>query len=148
MGDEILVTGRLGGSLGGHHLTFVPRVEEGRWLAESGLVHAMMDLSDGLAKDVPRMAALSGGLGWRVEGERLPLNEGCVVEDGMCDGEDYELLLAVPKGEVERLLELWGERFPQVLLSRIGSFVQGGEKKSLEYVGGGWDHFGGSVEQR
>ncbi len=57
--DVLLVTGTLGGSLAGRHLDFVPRVAEGRWLSAHGYVRAMMDLSDGLAADLPRLAAAS-----------------------------------------------------------------------------------------
>ena len=55
-GDAIFVTGRLGGSLSGRHLKFVPRVCEALWLSDRFRILAMMDLSDGLAKDLPRLA--------------------------------------------------------------------------------------------
>ena len=48
--DELFVTGRLGGSLCGRHLKFMPRIEEARWLTERFPIHAMMDLSDGLGR--------------------------------------------------------------------------------------------------
>jgi len=53
-GDLIAVTGKLGGSLGGRHLTFAPRVAEAAWLVEHLRPTAMMDLSDGVAKDLLR----------------------------------------------------------------------------------------------
>ena len=57
-GDLLAVTGVLGGSFPtGHHLSFIPRVREGGVLAASGLATAMMDLSDGLGTDLPRLAA-------------------------------------------------------------------------------------------
>ena len=59
-GDLVLVTGRLGGSIHGKHLTFAPRLAEAAWLAARLRPTAMMDLSDGLAKDLPRLAAMSG----------------------------------------------------------------------------------------
>src|SRR5215831_1173289 len=52
VGDAIFVTGELGGSLAGRHLEFEPRIEEARWLAEHFHLHALMDLSDGLAGDL------------------------------------------------------------------------------------------------
>lgn len=141
-GDLIYVTGRLGGSIRGHHLTFEPRVEHGQWLAQHFKPHAMMDLSDGLAKDLPRMGRMSGGLGCVLEEERLPLNEGCSVEEGLNDGEDYELLLAVSPRMAGRLEKAWKERFPDVLLSGVGKFFKGAGKMPLEKSPGGWDHFG------
>src|SRR3981081_4604122 len=48
-GDWLFVTGRLGGSIKGKHLRFRPRVEQANWLVEHHPIHAMMDLSDGLA---------------------------------------------------------------------------------------------------
>ena len=54
-GDRIFVTGPLGGSILGRHLTFEPRIREGRQLAESGVVSSMIDLSDGLSRDLLRL---------------------------------------------------------------------------------------------
>lgn len=136
-GDFLWVTGRLGGSLRGRHLNFPPRVEEGMWLAENFGVKAMMDLSDGLAKDLPRLAAASG-CGFVLEREKIPLNEGCSIGEGLGDGEDFELLLAGPEIGVERG---WAERFPDVPLTRIGRLVDEGDGEELE---GGWDHFQGN----
>ncbi|MDQ2824752.1 MAG: thiamine-phosphate kinase, partial [Verrucomicrobiota bacterium] len=53
VGDDLFVTGRLGGSSRGKHLRFVPRIEESRWLTKNFSVHAMIDLSDGLGADLP-----------------------------------------------------------------------------------------------
>src|SRR5207244_7685165 len=52
VGDAVFVTGELGGSLVGKHLDFEPRLAEARWLAEHFPIHAMMDISDGLAGDL------------------------------------------------------------------------------------------------
>ena len=71
--DELFVTGRLGGSLRGRHLKFMPRIEEARWLTKHFSIHAMMDLSDGLGADLPRLARASG-VGFEVDEAALPRN--------------------------------------------------------------------------
>lgn len=133
-GDEIWVTGRLGGSLAGKHFTFAPRVEEARWLVGHFQPRAMMDVSDGLAKDLGRLAAASG-CGFKLDLGSIPRTEGCSVEEALGDGEDFELLFAAPRG---RDAGGWGERFPELELTRIGEFVGLGEGDDLA---GGWDHF-------
>ena len=60
VGDAIFVTGELGGSLAEKHLEFEPRLAEARWLAEHFSIHAMMDLSDGLAGDLRQVLQASG----------------------------------------------------------------------------------------
>jgi thiamine-monophosphate kinase len=101
-GDGIYVTGPLGGSILGRHLTFEPRVHEGRLLAASRLPTAMMDVSDGLLKDLGRMLKASGGLGAVIEADKVPVHADAVRlagQDGvdalrhaLSDGEDHELL--------------------------------------------------------
>ena len=137
-GDVLLVTGRLGGSLAGWHLRFEPRVAEGQWLAAQAPVHAMMDLSDGLAKDLPRLASLAG-LEFEVDPVCLPRRRGCSVAQAWSDGEDYELLMAVPARAVPALLRKWKQRFPQLPLTPIGRLVKPGEGKPMP--AGGWDAF-------
>lgn len=137
-GDAIYVTGHLGGSLGGRHLTFVPRVREALWLTERFRIHAMMDLSDGLAKDLPRLASASG-CGYMLDRESIPRHRGIGVEEALADGEDYELLFAVSRRTAKRLEEDWVAMFPEVALSCVGKLVDG----EAEELPGGWDHFGG-----
>lgn len=140
VGDLIFVTGKLGGSLRGHHLKFEPRLAEGQWLAENFHIHAMMDLSDGLAKDLPRMADRSGAHGLLIESAALPLNKGCTVQQAFNDGEDYELLFAVAPRDHGTLERKWSAAFPRVPLTCIGRFLsEGGASKDLS--SGGWDHF-------
>ncbi|MCH7228611.1 thiamine-phosphate kinase [Haloferula sp. A504] len=130
-GDLLAVTGRLGGSIGGRHLTFQPRLSEAEWLAAHGAT-AMMDLSDGLAKDLPRLARASG-CGAVVEREALPRHRGCTIEQAMTDGEDYELLVALEPGKWKA--DTWPADFNP--LTVIGRLAEEGET-----FAGGWDHFG------
>jgi thiamine-monophosphate kinase len=118
--DELFVTGRLGGSLRGRHLRFVPRIAESRWLTKNFRVHAMMDLSDGLGTDLPRLARASG-LGFEVDETALPVNRGCTIARAISDGEDYELLFAISPKDSRSLLSRWRKKFPYVPLTRIGS---------------------------
>jgi thiamine-monophosphate kinase len=136
-GDWLFVTGRLGGSMAGRHLRFLPRIKEARWLVGRFPVHAMMDLSDGLGTDLPRLA-MASKVGFEVALENLPLNDDCAPENAVKDGEDYELLFAVPP-EVKSHLELqWKKAFPRLPLTAIGRLVHTGHHKLAQK---GFDHF-------
>ena len=137
VGDILAVTGRLGDSFSsGRHLTFTPRLEEGRWLAESGSVRAMMDLSDGLGSDLPRLAAASG-TGYEIESLAIPCHESVSVENAISDGEDYELLVAVVPGEWDALKRQWEAHFPHCELTRIGQLSDETDSK----LPSGWEHY-------
>lgn len=139
-GDVLLVTGRLGGSIHGKHLKFTPRLEEGRWLAEHAHPHAMMDISDGLAKDLPRLA-LASGTHYVVNVASLPCSPGCTFDQAWGDGEDYELLLAVNPRSVKTLLPKWRAAFSKLPLTIIGKLVPPGEGRPPDFESTGWDHF-------
>lgn len=134
-GDGLFVTGMLGGSIHGKHLDFTPRIEVADWLVENFKPTAMMDLSDGLAKDLPRLAAASG-CGFMIDESSLPLTPGCTPAQALGDGEDFELLFAIETGRVSELLDAWP--FRDLPLTRMGELTefQGGGSLS-----GGWDHF-------
>ena len=117
--DELYVTGRLGGSFRGHHLRFVPRLTESRWLTKNFRLHAMMDLSDGLGSDLPRLARASR-VGFEIDRETLPRNPGRTIEQAISDGEDYELLFAIAPQHSASLPSRWQKKFPNVPLTRIG----------------------------
>lgn len=137
-GDTLFVTGSLGGSIAGKHLSFKPRIAEGRWLGGNGYARAMMDLSDGLATDLPRLAAASE-CGFHLKVEDLPRSRGCSIEQALADGEDYELLFACPPGMVARLKNAWPGAFPKVRLTAIGSLVEPGHSSTA--LPRGFDHF-------
>jgi thiamine-monophosphate kinase len=140
-GDVLFVTGLLGGSLrSGRHLRFRPRLREGRWLAEKIHPTAMMDLSDGLAADLPRMAAASG-TGFVVDPASVPRRRGVGLHAALCDGEDFELLFAVPPTKAARLEREWKLHFPTSRLTRIGQLAGRGTAQGLGAVRG-YDHFG------
>lgn len=126
-GDRIYVTGVLGGSLrSGHHYKFAPRLAEGAWLARRSEVLAMMDVSDGLAKDLH--AITPPGTAPALGAKAVPLRAGATVRAALSDGEDYELLFAFSATASARAFERqWAKAFPKVRLSCIGEFVTSGK---------------------
>ena len=139
-GDALFVTGRLGGSITGKHLTFVPRVAQARWLIETHRPSAMMDLSDGLAKDLPRLAKASA-LDFVVNERVLPCTPGCTASQAWGDGEDYELLFAMPADSSFSLIKEWSAKFPELELTQIGSLVAEGDGHAPSFATSGWEHF-------
>jgi thiamine-monophosphate kinase len=125
-GDAIYVTGALGGSLAGRHLTFEPRVREGQWLRNWAT--AMIDVSDGLASDLRRIGE-SSGAGIVLDLERLPLSAALppdIPDDeryrrALTDGEDYELLFAVPAQKTQDFDAAWRAAFalPAACVGRL-----------------------------
>jgi thiamine-monophosphate kinase len=134
VGDAIFVTGELGGSLAGKHLEFEPRLVEARWLAEHFSVHAMLDISDGLAGDLrhvlkaSRVGAelLSGSIPISREARRAAKAESSAKPPllaALTDGEDFELLFTVASRDAVPVLDAWKKRFIQLPLTCIGKIT-------------------------
>lgn len=143
-GDWIYVTGELGGSRPtGHHFRFTPRLAEGAWLARRPEVRAMMDVSDGLAKDLG--ALTPAGTVPVLDESALPRRDGASIRAALSDGEDYELLFAVAaRADREALSRAWRRRFPHVRLTAIGRFQAPGSAQSLRSTlqsSRGYEHF-------
>lgn len=132
-GDVLCVSGKLGGSFAsGRHLSFTPRVELARKLAAGPLrPSAMMDLSDGLAADLPRLARACG-CDFALDTHALPCHAGCTPQQALNDGEDYELLLALPPAAAQQL-----PQHPELDLTCIGQLTPG----TAHSLSGGWQHF-------
>jgi thiamine-monophosphate kinase len=126
IGDAIYVTGRLGRSLAtGHHHRFTPRLAEGAWLTRRADVRAMMDVSDGLAKDLH--ALTPAGAEPALHATALPLRADADVRAALTEGEDYELVFALrARADETRFGQAWARAFPRVPLTRIGQFVARG----------------------
>jgi thiamine-monophosphate kinase len=139
VGDDLFVTGRLGGAMKQKHLQFVPRIAESRWLTKNFSVHAMIDLSDGLGADLPRLARASR-VGFAVETENLPLARGANSDDAISKGEDYELLFAISPRDRNRLEREWRKKFRKLPLTRIGSLSQRSIKNN-QLLPRGYVHF-------
>lgn len=133
-GDAVFVTGELGGSLAGRHLEFEPRLAEARWLAGRFAVHAMIDLSDGLAGDL-RHLLKAGGVGAELLAAAVPISRAAKhraqastrakppLRAALSDGEDFELLFTVASADAVPVLDAWKARFPEVRLSCIGKIT-------------------------
>lgn len=124
-GDWLLVTGPLGGSILGKHLTFTPRVREALQLHDHADLHAMIDISDGLAQDVFHICEESA-CGAVLHAEAVPIADAArTMTDGrtpldhaLSDGEDFELVFAVSPADGQRLLQ--SQPVPGVQLAKIG----------------------------
>jgi len=138
-GDWIYVTGTLGGSLLGRHWRFTPRLAEGSWLARRREVRAMMDVSDGLAKDLH--ALTPPGAVPALTGAAVPISPDArrrarrtgrpPLHHALSDGEDYELLFAVAARADRAALErAWRRAFPRLRLTCLGRFVPAGKVPS------------------
>jgi thiamine-monophosphate kinase len=173
-GDRILVTGNLGDSRGGlelllkygpdarrisacltsAHLMPMPRIAEARAASDAGLVRAMMDLSDGLGADLPKLCKVSG-VGAVVHADRLPISDELRRIAGMLEmdpvqlaasgGEDFELLMAVDPSGVDAVIRSV-EDATGTSVTHIGEITEGpielarpdGSRVPLTR---GWEHF-------
>ena len=152
-GDWICVTGTLGGSILGHHLSFTPRLREAWQLHRDYGLHAMLDLSDGLAGDLRHILRASG-VGARLDAAALPISQAArrlaagqpdpvdaARQHALNDGEDFELCFTLPEAAAQRLLA--AQPLPGVSISKIGEVTAA---KGLVWQGGsavaagGWQH--------
>ncbi|MHB1001679.1 MAG: thiamine-phosphate kinase [Armatimonadota bacterium] len=175
VGDHLLVTGLLGESRAGLelllkygleesinlneplvqvHVMPFPRVFEAVAAVGTGAVHAMMDISDGLGADLPKLCK-SSGVGALVCSDRLPISEdlkiaACTLDMQAIDlaaggGEDFELLMAVPPDAVETVINAV-QSSTGTGVTEIGEITGNiikiaypdGTKRPLH---GGWEHF-------
>ncbi len=136
-GDFIFVTGRLGSTQKRHHLVFEPRLAEGQWLARQKLASSLMDLSDGLGADLPRLANASK-VSFYLEPKAIPRARGATLKAALNDGEDYELLFTTPASHVKTLKKKWPFATP---LHCIGVIRPHGEHSTGPIFAHGFDHF-------
>lgn len=167
-GDALFVTGDLGGSIEGKHLDFEPRLAQARWLTERFAVHGMIDVSDGLARDLRHLLKASGA-GAELLASAIPLSHAVKVrarsgmvngievprdevlktalKGALTDGEDFELLFAVASRDAVPLLDAWKAQFPDLPLSCVGKVTSGSEvlirdKRSVRpLMADGYIHF-------
>lgn len=130
-GDAILVTGSFGGSIAGKHLDFEPRIDEALKLHEQFELHAGIDVTDGLSLDLWRVCQESG-CGAVLDLPRIPISSAAqdlahqsgdvpsALDRALSDGEDFELLLAVPPSVAKELVRTQPLGVP---LTWIGEFI-------------------------
>ena len=141
-GDGIFVTGPLGGSLLGRHMTFEPRVFLAREIAKKKRATAMIDISDGLSRDLSHICRMSG-VGAIIDAAKIPIHADAIkhsqqdarppLEHALHDGEDHELLFTGPQPlpkEFIRIGEVTAEQ--EILL------LQDGQKQPLRAKS--WEH--------
>ena len=147
--DAIFVTRALGGSIAGKHLKFTPRIAEAQWLAKQGRVRAMIDISDGLARDLGHICHESGVSAclWK---SAIPIASaaGGSLRRALHDGEDFELLFTVPSARAAKLKRAWRRKFPRLRLGLIGFVLCGKGIRLMDDTGrwqplneDGYDHF-------
>lgn len=148
-GDALAVTGALGGSILGKHLRFVPRVREAQAIRRRFRVRAMIDLSDGLLRDLGHLCEESG-VGATLEEGKIPVAAAAralarrdgrpALDHALSDGEDYELLFALPAAEGPALERAgWGRVIGRVDRARgLRLRRRDGREELLEPRG--WEH--------
>ncbi|MDD4098596.1 MAG: thiamine-phosphate kinase [Lentisphaeria bacterium] len=141
-GDRLYATGCFGDSFASqHHLLFAPRCAEGQWLAQQRLARAMMDVSDGLLRDAARIC-MASGVGLTLDLEAVPRRGAATLEQACGDGEDFELIFAVPPELAATLAAGWP--FADTPLTCLGEFtgatgLRDSSGQPLKVAG--WDHF-------
>ncbi len=153
VGDIILVTGPLGGSIFKRQFTFTPRINEALYLRQGYEIHAAMDISDGLSLDLSRLTAASG-IGAKLDLKSVPIHpdvrkyvqqnstDKSPIQHALSDGEDFELILTVsPKTAKQMLTDTQFNSFSTKLYP-IGTIIETpglwADKRPLPISG--WEH--------
>lgn len=132
LGDTIYVTGALGGSILGHHHRFTPRLAEGAWLAARPEVRSLMDLSDGLGKDLHSLtpdnatpSLLASAIPISAAARKLAKRDHIpAFTHALSDGEDFELLFTVAaRADHAKFEAAWRKKF-RTRLTCIGRFTR------------------------
>jgi thiamine-monophosphate kinase len=140
VGDKLFVTGPLGGSILGRHMNIVPRVDLALELAARFELHAMLDLSDGLSRDLPRLCDASG-VGAVVDAARVPIHDDArrmldsrsPLSHALHDGEDHELLFAAAECDHSHVTEIGR------IVGDQGVWLREGDE-TTPLVARGWEH--------
>lgn len=124
IGDVILVTGSLGGSIKGRHLNFIPRLAEARSLVKGFKISSMIDISDGLVLDLGRILNASS-VGARIYQNTIPVSKDAdSPESALYDGEDFELLFTMSVKEAKRFFRAYLAKM-ETPVTLIGEILAG-----------------------
>jgi len=154
VGDNICVTGSLGGAVRRKHLEFEPRVKEAIKIARMVTLNSMIDISDGLSSDLNRVCHASR-VGAVINSEQIPISDDAQksenpLSSALNDGEDFELLFTLSQAECEKLLQKWDGAIPITQIGEINDTkkmqikMPDGRIKDLQ--AGGYDHLKGGCE--
>jgi thiamine-monophosphate kinase len=154
-GDAIVVTGEFGGSILRKQFEFMPRIQEASWLAENARTHAAIDVSDGLSLDLSRLCEASG-CGALLDLTAIPVAEAArelaerqadgstALDHVLADGEDFELILALPADGLEEILADWPLQTPLakigVFITEPGLFSRGEDGSNVPLTPRGYEH--------
>lgn len=140
-GDVVAVSGKLGGSLLGNHLNFEPRCELARYLAKHYRINAATDISDSFTVDLALLCEASG-CGVVVDLAKIPLTQAttersqqtgrAALEHALYDGEDFELLLAVPPDQWQNMQR---DDLLMIELTAVGTFVPEKQRWTVDHQG-------------
>ncbi len=139
VGDNIYVTGRLGGSILGHHMDFIPQIALAKKLVSKYKITSMIDVSDGLVIDLSRLLE-KNHLGALLYKDSIPVSTDAIKLSGgtdglhhaLYDGEDYELLFTSPQ-EIQGIYKI-GE-----MIEKEGIYLQDGSRVKRLRIRG-WEY--------
>lgn len=144
IGDIVIVTGPLGGSIKGRHLEFVPRIKEARFLVENFKIHSMIDISDGLAADLSHIFAASRA-GAVIYESLIPVHaQARNLQDAIFSGEDFELLFTVSFQEAKRIAAARKFKFypiGEIVSKNLGFHLIDAHGRQRELSPEGFRHF-------
>lgn len=143
-GDIIFVSGELGGSIRGKHLSFTPRVKEARLLVNKFKINSMIDISDGLTQDLTHILRMSKK-GAVIYEDLIPVSpDARDMQDALSSGEDFELLFTASKQEARKIMKLKKSNFyaiGEVLDDSLGFNIVDKVKRQRPLHPKGFRHF-------
>jgi thiamine-monophosphate kinase len=152
VGDRVFLTGPVGGSILGRHMSFEPRVRIACEISRSLRPHAMIDISDGLAVDLWHILEASG-CGAEIQEAELRQamhpdahalaagDGGAALRHALGDGEDFELIVAVEPQAPQETIRRLGLLPLGRIVAEEGLWLvrEDGKREPVEPVG--WEHF-------